>query len=481
MGYGHATIEEFVTGADFVVSGDFGDVDGDGLMDAVVLTALPNGVWFLRGGGATPPGIIAPSVAGSVRLVDLDLDGDEDLLLGDADIAWVRNDQRGVFGPREWLVAGLGATRAEARDLNGDGWLDLVVLGTQGLMLVPGIGAMAWGPEQLLTPTGNDFELADADGDGDVDIVAGEWAEVVSFSNDGGVFGPSTLACTGCLLGSLGDLDGDGDLDLASAREWLPNLGGFVFGPPNALPNSSYGDGVLADVDGDGDLDIAFDYAGVAVMVNDGAGGFAPPMDLPSCTGISSLQATRWDGDDRDDLVGLTGGYWLYGSPSVIVHSNVLVVDTDGDTLSDGFEVEVFGSDPTTPDTDGNGASDDHEHDHGTDPTDPTDDPTDDPSVVHSSDSGIPGGEVGHSAATTEAEHSGSRPAGHSGGTRAPSGDTAPGAAARPEGCRCGPGVRPRHLATVAVVALLSLLRRRDRDDGRAITRPGGSCRESWR
>ena len=46
-------------------------------------------------------------------------------------------------------------------------------------------------------------------------------------------------------------------------------------------------------------------------------------------------------------------------------------MDTDGDGLYDGDEVNIYGTDPHLADTDGDGLNDDEEYDLGTDPLDP--------------------------------------------------------------------------------------------------------------
>ncbi|WP_267642371.1 DUF7343 domain-containing protein [Haloarchaeobius amylolyticus] len=51
--------------------------------------------------------------------------------------------------------------------------------------------------------------------------------------------------------------------------------------------------------------------------------------------------------------------------------TNLTAVDTDGDTLEDGPEVNEYGTDPTDPDTDGDKARDAREISVGTDPTNP--------------------------------------------------------------------------------------------------------------
>jgi hypothetical protein len=145
-----------------------------------------------------------------------------------------------------------------------------------------------------------DVDLFDADGDWDLDIVlASRTGESLLFRNDGsGTFldanadfpdqpGPYVYGPDEC------DVDGDGDLDV-----WLDNGGENLFEQllindgagkftdetaARVQGNLSADDNEVqcADVDGDGDLDavIASLSDVERVLLNDGAGHFAPPAD----------------------------------------------------------------------------------------------------------------------------------------------------------------------------------------------------------
>lgn len=80
-----------------------------------------------------------------------------------------------------------------------------------------------------------------------------------------------------------------------------------------------------------------------------------------------------------------TDGDGLDDGDEVKVHmTDPLNPDTDGDGLSDGDEVNVYGTDPLNPDTDGDGFGDFQEVVHGSDPLDPASVPTADRGpIVH--------------------------------------------------------------------------------------------------
>ena len=105
------------------------------------------------------------------------------------------------------------------------------------------------------------YELADLDGDGDVDAFVGNNGADKVWLNDGsGVFSDSGQSLESVLARSavLGDVDGDGDVDaLASGngKLWLNDgLAGFTDSGQTIGPGGVRSVGFI-DLDGDGDLD----------------------------------------------------------------------------------------------------------------------------------------------------------------------------------------------------------------------------------
>jgi hypothetical protein len=292
----------------------FGDVDGDGDLDAVVgvlggaynpITTAADNLYFLEQ-YTEAWRIVTRRLIGQVdvgaesvpAVGDLDGDGDPDLLLGnkidprDPRTARIyRLENVGLEGRPEFRLAGALDVDGQFHyapalaDLDADGDLDLVV-GTwnEDVRLYRNEGSrtarrFAADSEPLVELTRGSHAspaLADLDGDGDLDLVAGESSgELNLWRNDGTSREPSFVLVTDTLGGfdvgrrsapALADLDEDGDLDLLVGSEsgetavfWNRGAGSleaaFVRGG-SALELPGTAAPVFADLDADGDPDL---------------------------------------------------------------------------------------------------------------------------------------------------------------------------------------------------------------------------------
>ena len=267
---------------------DTGDDDDDDTspggirFDAHVVAALP-GVKFTAVGdldGDGTPEIVA-AAANDITERDIPF-GLVSIFTYDGDLdSWteerVIDESDGFRSPNQPTLA----------DLDGDGDLDIVVAaGSRYCEPIQAVGACGlifrllndngqW-DRQLLTPGGNDSEVytsvdvADIDGDGNVDVVtAGEvftvqeiTSEVFLFRGNGdGTFNPP--ASLGSGLGpwvQAVDIDNDGDLDLMSGERtgdsfaWMENNGSGQYS--RHLVSDNFGDGFMMrwvdDLYGDG-------------------------------------------------------------------------------------------------------------------------------------------------------------------------------------------------------------------------------------
>ncbi len=180
------------------------DLDGDGRMDFIALVTQAHEevvAFYNLGDGRFEPRVLwqagNPLYGSSgIELVDLDEDGDLDILYTNGDaldietspkpyhgIQWLEN--RGNFELVYHDIARLyGAYRAVARDLDGDGDLDVVASsqynrwdqpGRQSLIWLENDGAQNFAPHTLSTnPTHLvTIDIGDLDGDGKPDILGG--------------------------------------------------------------------------------------------------------------------------------------------------------------------------------------------------------------------------------------------------------------------------------------------------------------------
>ena len=235
-------------------------------------------------------------------------------------------------------------TMFRARDLDGDGFPDLVIPGRDPdhrIMTLRGQGDGRFVPLQTLAAAGfiDWAEVADIDRDGLDDIVAawrGDAPELVVYRGIGiGLFAEATIVADVVLEGvgrdpqcvALGDFDADGDADIAVTNyigqsiDVFTNVG--VAGGAPAFERAarvrlaSFFGGIAyprlvmaGDMDGDGDLDLVSNEIGggrIALLRNAG-GRFARPVEYRAPEigterpGVSGMQLVDVDGDGDLDV-----------------------------------------------------------------------------------------------------------------------------------------------------------------------------------
>jgi hypothetical protein len=217
-----------------------GDVDGDGDLDCLAnvgYTAqkqLLGHVLFNSGNGNMQPGGDAP-IGFECRLWDLDSDGDPDAVCVSPVLTGANvliNDGKGSFAATVQVLGQAGARGIALGDVDADGDIDVVVsqwfgggkFAANQLYLNDGSGQ--FDPGEGVGADGGDIELADIDGDGDLDVLyshltpygplSGPFNPAAIHLNDGNghfVLSPRTLGDPAFQWFELGDLDGDRDLD----------------------------------------------------------------------------------------------------------------------------------------------------------------------------------------------------------------------------------------------------------------------------
>jgi hypothetical protein len=384
--FGDATDRCFGTTAEWTNRAEIADLDGDGQLDVVLAnggddatagTAAPVRAWRNLGAWGTP-GVRCTEITADlgltglsrvVRAVDVDGDGDQDLIAGGAYQTQLRLLLRGTGGwidgtsqlPQQLTSAG----DVEAGDVDGDGDLDLVIAewgselptptypgGRTRLYLNNGSGtftdATATRMPDVLVRWSKDVEVFDVNGDWNLDIVVASTYDSGSFVflNDGtGRFTNFANALSGIVTEDLEpmDLDGDGDLDLVALdvgpelrERFLYRIASGTFAdasatvlPGDANPIAADDSAAIGvDVNGDGRLDIVIGgRGGDRLLVQQADGTFvaetATPDDTPSTLGLA---AGDLDGDGRLDLVNVQGD--LASADKLQLGSTVAVDDT---------------------------------------------------------------------------------------------------------------------------------------------------------
>jgi len=355
-----------VDGQPWITDLTIADLDQDGLLDVIFCEGNRNEVRWLRQApvGHYEERQIGQPVQGPahVEVVDLDGDGDKDLLVASLGVVFP-NDQRigsvvvleqvapGEFHNRVLLDKTYRVSDVRAGDLDGDGDLDLSVAQfgyNQGAVIwMENENRWDFSPHSLINLSGAiHAPIADLNGDGLPDIatvVSQEWEEIYFLENKGdktfnkhSVFG-STNEDYGSSGISLADLDGDGDLDILYTNgdafdytrpgprpwhgvQWLENdgKGRFTFHRLGDFPGAY--SPIATDLDGDDDLDVvatsAFNHWEKATAVslicyeNMGGGLFVARELAKEPTHLVVVKAADMDGDGNMELI--TGSFHAY-------------------------------------------------------------------------------------------------------------------------------------------------------------------------
>jgi Ca2+-binding RTX toxin-like protein len=299
----------------------FGDLDGDGDLDALVGDILGTLNYFENTGTASAPvfsartGTANPFNGVDVgrqstpTFADLDNDGDLDALVGEYDGVLIFFENTGTVSAPVFT-----ARTGAANPFNG---VDL------GIVSAP--------------------TFADMDGDGDLDVVVGErFGALNYFENTGTVSAPVFTARTGAAnpfkgidvddhsAPTFADLDGDGDLD-ALVGEFEGNL--------NYFENTPFG-GQAITVVVNPEADTITGSEGADILVGTGAAdrilGLGGDDDLSGGEGDDLLQGGNGNdflsgGLGADILEGGSGDDTLYG------HKRSLIEDGDAPSAPDSL------------------------------------------------------------------------------------------------------------------------------------------------
>lgn len=314
-----------------------GDLNGDGWSDLMIPNEDANDFRvFLNDASGDYDSFTSYAIPSGNRPstnegVDLDNDGDTDLVIGNS-----RNQVLSVFlnqGDGSYLSGGSHDAGEQIRgvcvaDFDVDGNADVITANRVGdgagnvtLFIGNGTGGFE---SQTTFEAGVTGETACAVGDADLDgrpdvFIGGIGSgEIVVLINDGSgqlSIGSRTPAGGGPWMLASGDLNGDGMVDVVSANEAQGEVA-VLFGDGRGGLGSptTYTVGArplavdLGDIDGDGDLDVVtsnFEGVDWTVYENVGAGVLGNPNSYPASSAGSCATLHDRDNDGDLDMTGI--------------------------------------------------------------------------------------------------------------------------------------------------------------------------------
>ncbi len=349
----------------------FGDVDGDGLRDFVA-----TGPFSLRlglpGGGFAATGPDYSVGGGDPHIVDIDGDGNQDLLLsGGVGFIVMLGDGAGDFTGIGSFGGTTGGVSVVPGDFDLNGTLDVITASSNGTAFHPGTGTGFFNLPTLF-PTGAAVDVVggDLNEDGFQDLVSvlETTDRVMTLTGDG----TASFQLNGPFIvglsperAAIGDFDGDTLLDVVTANRTPPNItlrpgngNGFLSPITTTVPTGEGrpNDLLATDLNGDGFLDLAVVndvVEDVTLMLGNGDGTFGGIEHLAAIDSPDAVGVTDYDLDgDLDMVVTGDGGHVLLegdgagrfpgvnhfqigSSPVSTTTSDILVADMNNDGVDD--------------------------------------------------------------------------------------------------------------------------------------------------
>ncbi|TPW18358.1 MAG: hypothetical protein FD129_4, partial [bacterium] len=318
--------KQFATNANDCSDAASGDINGDTLQDAVAICRFDSSrLVAVFGTGPTSLGSEQLLLSGTqwsrILLTDWNRDGKLDIagLRTDGTVSVLYGSGSGTFATPVTLASGVSGSGITVADLDGDGMNDLVA----GNRVLFGDGTGAVSQAVVLSGAGLYPGVADFNGDGIADV----WlASPGQFSANIGRGSRSFLTLTnpagvagGVLARQVADLNRDSLPDvLVDTNRFLPASGDGGPGVAQNVTAVAGGDALLLDTDGDGLLDIiqaANEQSLTSLRLYRNLSGppdVVPPTaitDLNLASSVAGTLALSWTAPGDDGQVGTASRY----------------------------------------------------------------------------------------------------------------------------------------------------------------------------
>lgn len=329
---------------------EVGDLNGDGIADLALGERSGANVAVLIGNGdGTFKGQIDLSTQGfnlDTKLVDVDNDGDLDIIAGANTVNVFISRGDGTFEARADYEAAFGASHIDLGDVNGDGVVDVVAgsFSQSSIRVLLGNGDGSFRAGETFASFASSFglSLADYNNDGFEDVVRVINSDEVLLhrgNGDGSFTAAITLDISGYGFDTIAvaDFNHDGNVDLAMGDFDNDQLhialgngdGTFDFSRSFSAPGGPGGSPDLGDLNGDGFTDIVLGAeTGDQALVYLGNGDGSFKAATSAATG-GAPYATRFGDVDGDGALDVVSSNFSGGNISVLI-SNTNRISTIG-------------------------------------------------------------------------------------------------------------------------------------------------------